>query len=247
MVCQEVPYTISDCSTPEELVAKNFDFMKDNAVSNPDCQYMKSLVARCPRDTQFYPVYANAAKYGPWAADYGATLGKDSLKSILSALSDIFKDFNDTYVVHPGEVTFGDLTLLVKSGSSLDQAIAAYGVMRNVKIGGKHTPPQTLRILIDKNNDGYLGVDIEGQGWTYLDFSKDKLTTSCPHSIEYSFNEVEGGPDWADEPDDEVGSSEDLSSAIIPLAIIVMVLVAIVIVYRYRNLRTEKRIEGKKS
>ena len=246
MVCKEVPHTISDCSTPEELVAKNFEFINKTAIDSPDSQYMKALVARCPREEQFYPVYANAAKYGPWAEQYGTSFDKNTLEDNMKAVFEFFKEFNNTYIVNANEVTFGDFSLLVKGGSTLDQAIAAYGVMRNTRVGGDHTSRDSLCILINENNEGYLAVDVPGQGWQYMDFSNKELTSNCPISIVYSFNEEGASLDWIEKNEEQekhVGTSLPI---IIPIVFILILIATSAIIYDLKTKKISKIIKQRK-
>jgi hypothetical protein len=132
-------------------------------------------------------------------------------------------------------VAYGDFPLIVKGGSAFDQAIAAYGVMRNTNNGeGELTKPEELRILIDKDCHGFLAVDIPEKGWYYIDFVEKDFTSKCPKLISYSFNEIEVEAGWIESPQDSSTDSGILP--IIPcLIIIVVVAVTVLIILRRKK------------
>jgi hypothetical protein len=97
-----------------------------------------------------------------------------------------------------------DFTFITGKGSSLDKALFAYGTMRNMKKDADYWQPSDVFILMDKDYNGYLAVNLSGS-WIYTDFTETGvantaqsilLNTDAPENIVVAFNENETRQKW---------------------------------------------------
>ena len=90
-----------------------------------------------------------------------------------------------------GCVAFSDFSYLRRAGSTVDQAVIAYGTLRNMKKSGDFWQPEALYVLVTEDYKGYLAVNAT-DGWKYLNFGKGKvISTDSPGHIKMAFNEIE--------------------------------------------------------
>jgi len=101
----------------------------------------------------------------------------------------IRQNINDKKLLNQDQIAFSDLTYILKNGSSLDQAIFAYGVLRNMKKENDFWPADDLFVIVTNDNEGYLAVNITGDQWVYLNFGEGELIKSNIEDIRFAFNE----------------------------------------------------------
>jgi hypothetical protein len=77
------------------------------------------------------------------------------------------------------------------AGSTIDQAILAYGTLRNMKKESNYWQAEDLYIIINEDYDGFLAINISGD-WKYLNFGKgNSIQINPPLNPLISFNEIE--------------------------------------------------------
>jgi hypothetical protein len=190
-----IPYTVEDAngSIPEEqathLAALIRDFVKNNSGGNPINQYDRCVYSYGFLDVEYPQAYANAAKYAAWTSWFGTHLDR------LSPLGDclltglwVRLNFLTRFLFEPGCVVFSDLLYLRHAGSTLDQALVAYGTLRNMKKTTEFWQPEDLSVIVTSDNKGYLAANLSGE-WKYLNFDRGPMFLQLPPEILFQFNE----------------------------------------------------------
>ncbi len=94
-------------------------------------------------------------------------------------------------VIDPNHVAQSDLLYLRHAGSTIDQAILAYGTLRNMKKNNNIWQPEDLYIIVTKSYEGFLTIN-NTLDWIYINFGKRKtIQTNPPLNPLITFNEIE--------------------------------------------------------
>ena len=199
----EVPCTVEDAQgstideKTESLKEMITSFIKDQIDEVIPNQYDRSLYVMGFLNVDYPQAYANAAKYAGWTSFFGELLDSstpkfDCLKTVIWIRSLIL----NRQIMSLGCVAFSDLPYLRHAGSSIDQAIMAYGTLRNMNNNNDYWQPEDLFILITEDNIGHLAVNIDGN-WNYLNFENgDVLTYDDPNNVVIAFNEEIKLDEW---------------------------------------------------
>ena len=95
-----------------------------------------------------------------------------------------------------GCVTFSDFPYFRRAGSSIDQAIMAYGTLRNMRQEKDFWCADDLFVIVTKDYQGYLAVNLDDD-WQYLSFNQlHFIENSAPSNIMMVFNEIEYLSSW---------------------------------------------------
>jgi len=98
--------------------------------------------------------------------------------------------------VNDDQIAFSDLTYNLKNGSTLDQAVFAYGTLRNMKKENDFWSPDNPFIIVTNTNEGYLAVNVTGDEWIYLNFGEGEFIKNNVENISFAFNEVVKSENW---------------------------------------------------
>jgi hypothetical protein len=199
----EVPYSVEDAqgSTIEEktesLKQMITSFIIDQTNDEIPNQYDRSLYVMGFSSVDYPQAYANAAKYAGWTSFFGESLDSstpkfDYLKTVIWIRSLTL----NRQIMPYGCVAFSDLPYIRHAGSSIDQAIMAYGTLRNMHKDSDFWQPEDLFVLITEDDIGYLTVNID-DNWYYLNFENGSLVTKDkPNNIILAFNEEIKMDEW---------------------------------------------------
>ena len=101
-------------------------------------------------------------------------------------------NIKDKSIMQNNYVVQSDLLYIRHTGSTIDQAILAYGTLRNMKKNNScFWQPEDLYIIITKDFKGFLAINISGE-WNYINFGKGKtITNNPPINALISFNEID--------------------------------------------------------
>ena len=84
----------------------------------------------------------------------------------------------------------------IRKGATIDKALLAYGLLRNMRKDIDFWQPQELYVLITDDYRGVLAVQSDNQ-WKYLNFDHETLIENVPpENISMSFNEIESQNIW---------------------------------------------------
>jgi len=192
-----LPYTVKDAigdtneGKAKYLANLNREFIdihkNVNGILN---QYDKAFYAYGYINVTYPQAYANAARLAGHASWFGYTNDTDTpFEDANFTISWIRENINDKKLLNQDQVAFADLTYILKNGSSLDQAILAYGILRNMKKDNDFWSKDELYIIITNETDGYLAVNITGDQWFYLNFNEDEPFKCNVENVRYAFNE----------------------------------------------------------
>jgi hypothetical protein len=198
-----MPYTIKDAfgntidEKAESLIELNKKFIIDQIGVELLNQYDRSIYGLGLLSVEYPQAYANAAKYGLWTSRIAKGLDSNSPKL------DYFKTalwvnfmINNKKSLTENYVIFSDFSYICLTGSSIDQAIVAYGTMRNMKKYDNLWQAEDLYVLVTEDSKGYLAINT-AEGWKYLNFETGKLVSNNPpKDIEKAFNEKEYLNSW---------------------------------------------------
>ena len=198
-----VPYTAEDAEgntieeKAESLASLNKEFVINQIGGEIPNQYDKSLYGLGLLSVDYPQAYANAARLAAWTSQFGIKLDKPiSLFDTLMASLWIRVTIINKQIAPADCVAYSDLLYLRHAGSTIDQAIMAYGTLRNMKKDSELWSSDDLYVLITEDNNGYLAVNINDD-WKYLNFEGVKaINTESPNNIDMAFNEIEYLPDW---------------------------------------------------
>jgi len=197
------PYDVENASgdTMEEKAASlqslNTAFIFTQADKEQIDQFDKSLYGLGFLSVDYPQAYANAAKYAAWTSYIACRLDVPNpwLDYHLASLW-IRGNILTAQTMPSGCIAFSDLPYLCRMGSTIDQAVMAYGTLRNMKKQNDFWQPDDLYILITENNNGYVAVNTTND-WRYLSFQGGKqIYTSPPEGIGIIFNEDETLGAW---------------------------------------------------
>jgi len=194
----EMPYSVKDAvgSTVEEkahsLITLNKAFIINQTGGDIPNQYDRSLYSLGLLFVEYPQAYANAAKFAAWTSWLAIRFDtKNPSCDCLMTTFWIRLNIINRQTMPSECVAFSDFPYLRRAGSSLDQAIMAYGTLRNMKKDMGLWQPEDIYVLVTGGNEGYLAVN-NTDGWEYLNFGDGKvISTDSPNQIEMAFNEVE--------------------------------------------------------
>ncbi len=193
-----MPYSIKDFTdnNPEKLAKMNLDFIYNITNESIPNQYSKALYAYNLIDVKYPEVYANAAKYAAWTSWLGVKLdGDTAYKDAIRTIRWIGFVIKSGKILNENQIAFSDFTYLMREGSTIDKAIVAYGMLRNMrKENNMFWDAKDLYVIITENNRGYLAVNISGT-WYYLDFYEKEIDNEI-HDVKMAFNEEKVLYEW---------------------------------------------------
>ena len=132
-----------------------------------------------------------------WTTSSGYTNDTDDkFEDVNKTINWIRKKFNVNQTLNQDQVAFSDLTYNIKNGSTLDQAVFAYGAIRNMRKDDDFWPVDDLFVLVTNNNEGYLAVNLPVEGWVYLNFGEGLSILKTVENICLAFNEEVKLDDW---------------------------------------------------
>ena len=206
--CPEVasialPYSVKDAvgSTDEEkaysLVSLNKAFVLNQTGGDIPNQYDRSLYSLGLLSVDYPQAFANAAKFAEWTSWFAVRLDmKDPSRDCLVTTFWLRSAILNRQTMPIGCVAFSDFPYLRHAGSSVDQAVMAYGTLRNMKKGSDFWPVDDVYVLVTDNYEGYLSVNVDDV-WQYLSFDQDKMMSStAPDNIQMAFNEIDYLTTW---------------------------------------------------
>jgi len=201
----QIPFTVSDAlgSSPQEkaewLADANKQFVRNQTEDEQLNQYPRSLYSLGFLDVDFPQAYANAAKYAyytSWFARlFDARAADNDVTRTLNWVNFFIKNEKNT---PQDRVFFSDFVFRLRSGSSIDKAVSAYGMLRNMEKDTNFWPVEDLFVIIITDNTGFLAVNIDQQ-WQYLSFEKEKtnlISDEPPDDINMVFNERDYVTSW---------------------------------------------------
>ncbi|MDG6219316.1 MAG: hypothetical protein QCI00_07735, partial [Candidatus Thermoplasmatota archaeon] len=137
-----VPYSVSDVNgeanteKAQSLMNLNRLFMKNQTGGETLNQYDRSFYGKGELDVDYPQAYANAAKYAVITSWFAAKI--DTIFPKFDCLLTSFwinSNVRDKTILPVNHVAQSDLLYLRHAGSTIDQAILAYGTLRNMKNG----------------------------------------------------------------------------------------------------------------
>jgi len=203
IITTAVPNTVEDAvgSNPEEkansLMNLNKDFILSQTGGEEINQYDRSIYSKGFLDVEYPQAYANASRLASWTSFFGRLFNtKLIIKDYLRTAFFIKLLIKNKEIMPEDCVSFSDFTIVRSAGSSIDQAILAYGTFRNIKKRINFWQPEDLFVIINDDSKGYLAVNTQF-GWRYLNFEKGKtIASSPPEQIKMVFNENEYSTQW---------------------------------------------------
>jgi hypothetical protein len=193
-----VPYNVDDAvgDTIEEktqsLMNQNIEFIKNQTGGDIINQYDRSFYGIGDLSVDYPQAYANAAKYAVITSWIATRLDRTTqfLDCLLTS-SWIKINVFDKSIIQSNHVAQSDLLYMRHAGSTIDQAILAYGTLRNMKKESNYWQAEDLYIIINEDYDGFLAINISGD-WKYLNFGKgNSIQINPPLNPLISFNEIE--------------------------------------------------------
>ena len=199
----EIPYRVQDAigSTVEEkahsLVSLNKAFICNQTGGNIPNQYDRSLYSNGFLSVDYPQAYANAAKLAEWTSWFAKFLDtKNPINDCILTSFWIRSNIINRQIMPLDCVSFSDFPYFRRAGSSLDQAIMAYGTLRNMKKENYLWSTDDLFILVTEDYEGYLAVKLN-DNWQYLYFNQEPMiNNTAPSNIKIAFNEVVNLSSW---------------------------------------------------
>ncbi|KAA0002082.1 MAG: hypothetical protein FE048_04445 [Thermoplasmata archaeon] len=197
MVNVSLPYTVKNATgssideKANSLSKMNYEFiLKQAEPEDLPNQYSRALYAYNLINVSYPQAYANAAKYAAWTSWLGDELDADTLcKDISRTVNWVRLNIKTSQVLNKNQIAFADFPYIMRKGSTLDQAIVAYGTLRNMNKNSDFWQPKDLYVLITTDNEGYLAVNTTN-GWEYLNFGfGEAISNDPPENVEFAFNE----------------------------------------------------------
>jgi hypothetical protein len=203
IITVEVPNTVEDATgtTPEEkansLLDLNKDFILGLTGGEKINQYDRSIYAKGFLNVEYPQAYANASRHASWTSFFGRLFNRKlNVHDYLRTACFIKIIIKNKNVLPEDCVCFSDFTIVRSAGSSIDQAIVSYGILRNMKKRINFWQPEDLFIIITDDYNGYLAVSTQF-GWKYINFEKGKtINGSPPENIIMVFNENDYLTEW---------------------------------------------------
>lgn len=193
-----VPFTVADAEgdsieeKTESLVMMNKDFIIAQNDEKNQNQYDKSLYALGLLSVDYPQAYANAAKLAAWTSKFGmdldmSTAGFDIFMTSLWIRATVL----NKQIIEEDCCAYSDLLYLRHAGSSVDKAILAYGMLRNMRKDNDFWQHSDLYVIITDDYEGFLAVK-KTDDWEYLNFGRGKIIhKDPPKNLLMSFNEIE--------------------------------------------------------
>lgn len=204
MINVSLPYTVEDAiggnidEKADFLSHMNYEFIRQQAMpeESPN-QYNKALYAYNLMNVSYPQAYANAAKFAAWTSWLGDELdAKSSCKDISRTVNWIRLNIRTDQILNRNQIAFSDFPYIMRKGSTFDQAVMAYGTLRNMDKDDDFWQPEDLYVLVTENYEGYLAVN-GTEGWEYLNFGVgDPIVTDPPDNPKMVFNEIESLGIW---------------------------------------------------
>ena len=197
MVNVSLPYTVKNATgssideKANSLSKMNYEFiLKQAEPEDLPNQYSRALYAYNLINVSYPQAYANAAKYAAWTSWLGDKLDADTpCKDISRTVNWVRLNIKTSQVLNKNQIAFADFPYIMRKGSTLDQAIVAYGTLRNMNKNSDFWQPKDLYVLITTDNEGYLAVNTTN-GWEYLNFGfGEAISNDPPENVEFAFNE----------------------------------------------------------
>jgi hypothetical protein len=193
-----LPYSVIDAigeSNEEKarsLLEFNMRFINNQTGGDSLNQYDRILYGKGELDVKYPQAYANAAKYAVITSWFASRLDTGfPFFDCLSTSLWIKLIIKDKAILPVNHVAQSDLLYLRHAGSTIDQAILAYGTMRNMKNDDTFWQPEDLFIIVTEENEGFLAVNISNN-WKYLNFGKGNfIQSTSPLYPKMIFNEIE--------------------------------------------------------
>lgn len=199
-----LPYTVNDAigETIEEkaqyLAYINREFIYNHkSVNGLLNQYDKAFYAYGLINVTYPQAYAKAARLAGHTSWFGHTNDTDvPFEDVNKTVNWIRENFEVNQTVNDDQVAFSDLTFILKNGSTLDQAVFAYGAIRNMKKERCFWSPENLFVIVTNDNNGYLAVNVSDDGWIYLNFGEGTPIREHVENIRFAFNEEIKLDEW---------------------------------------------------
>lgn len=197
------PYSVVDADgetngeKAQSLLKLTRGFMKNQTGEDTINQYDRSFYGKGELDVDYPQAYANAAKYAVITSWFATKF--DTTSSVFDCLFTSFwikLNVKDQTVLPANHVAQADFLYLRHAGSTIDQAILAYGTIRNMKNDKTLWQPNDIFIIVTQDNKGFLAVNVSND-WRYLNFEKGNLLQSePPNNPKIAFNEIECLKTW---------------------------------------------------
>jgi hypothetical protein len=200
-----LPFTILDVVgdnlslKAKSLSQLNYDFIVNhkNPLTDLPNQYNQVLYAYNLINVGFPQAYANAAKLAVWTSWFGDILDtrtpRGDIRRTINWVNCLIKT---DHVLAVDQIAFSDFSYLIHKGSTIDKTTVAYGTLRNMKKTHDFWQPEELFIIITKENEGYLAVNVTGV-WKYLTFEKGGgISSISPDNVQMVFNEHQYMHTW---------------------------------------------------
>lgn len=192
-----LPYTVKDAigETIDEkaqyLANINREFINNHkSVNGLLNQYDKAFYAYGLINVAYPQAYANAARLASRTSWFGYTNDTSiPFDDVNNTIIWIRENFIVNRMLNDDQIAFSDLTCILKSGSTLDQAVFAYGAIRNMKNGNDFWSPEDLFVIVTNDNNGYLAVNLSEDGWIYLNFDEGPFILENVENVRFAFNE----------------------------------------------------------
>ena len=199
-----LPYTVNDAiggtigEKAQYLANINREFIDNHKLVNGLCnQYDKAFYAYGLINVTYPQAYANAARLSAHTSWFGHTNDTSiPFDDVNKTINWIRENFRDNRMLNDDQIAFSDLTFNLKNGSTLDQAVFAYGAFRNMKKDDDFWSPDNLFVIVTKDNEGYLAVNVTGDEWIYLNFGEGESILYNIENVSFSFNEVVKSDNW---------------------------------------------------
>ncbi len=199
-----LPYTVNEAvgesidEKAQHLAELNREFINNHKMVNGLLnQYDKAFYAYGYINVSHPQAYANAARLAAHTSWFGYTNDTNTaFEDVNKTVNSIRDNFSDNRMVNDDQIAFSDLTFNLKNGSTLDQAVFAYGALRNMKKDDDFWSPDNLFVIVTKDNEGYLAVNVTGDEWIYLNFGEGEFIESNVVNISFAFNEEVKLDNW---------------------------------------------------
>jgi hypothetical protein len=172
-------------------------FIKNQTGGDIINQYDRSFYGIGDLSVDYPQSYANAAKYAVITSWISSKL--DSSFKYLDVLIIYYwikTNVKDKLILQNNHVAQSDLLYMRCAGSTIDQAILAYGTLRNMRKNGNLWQPEDLYIIATEDFEGFLAINITGE-WNYLNFGNGKpIKNNPPINPLISFNEIDSLGIW---------------------------------------------------
>ena len=199
------PFSVADAigssstEKAEWLATATKQFVRNQTEDEQLNQFHRSLYSLGFLEVDYPQAYANAAKYAyytSWFARlFDARAADNDISRTLNWVNFFIKNEKNT---PQDRVFFSDFVFRLRSGSSIDKAVSAYGMLRNMKKDTDFWPVDDLFVIITMDDLGFLAVNID-QHWQYLCFEQGKtnpISDEPPEDIHMVFNERDYVTSW---------------------------------------------------